>query len=177
MNINMNDVFDFYENRIKCHVESVNYFAGLLGYHFPEHDSDKVIEPIRTGYAYVFYNTYHKNFHLTDDMSALCKDAHDTHHKHASHHIEAYKNVKEIPDVCLYEIVSDWASANFEQMNIIHDKEAVSLQTWFNRNISQLGWNKHQMDIIQKSFAVFDQKTDANKVKAIWQPLLEHADL
>ena len=51
MNINVNDIFDFYELRIKSHVAAVNYFASLLGYHFPEHDGDKVIEPIRTGYS------------------------------------------------------------------------------------------------------------------------------
>ncbi len=173
----MNDIFDFYENRIKCHVESVNYFADLLGYHFPEHDGDKIIEPIRTGYAYVFYNKYHKNFHLTDDMVALCKDAQNIHHKHASHHVEAYKDVKDIPDVHLYEIVSDWASANFEQINIIKEQDALYLQPWFNKEMSNLGWTKHQMDIIQKSFDIFDKQTDKNKVKAIWQPLLEKADL
>ena len=27
MNINLDDIFNFYEQRIKCHVKAVNYFA------------------------------------------------------------------------------------------------------------------------------------------------------
>ena len=177
MHVNVNDIFDFYEKRIKCHVESVNYFADLLGYHFPEHDGDKIIEPIRTGYAYIFYHAYHKNFHPTEQHIALCKDAQKIHHESATHHVQHYKSVTDIPDICLYEIVSDWASANFEQMNIIHDKDAISLQQWFDDKMSNMGWNEHQIEIIQNAFKVFDKKTDAEKVKAIWQPLLENADL
>ena len=67
MRIDLNDIFDFYELRLKCHVKSVNYFASILGYHFPEHDNDKNHEPIRTGYAYVFYKNYHKNFYLKSE--------------------------------------------------------------------------------------------------------------
>ncbi|MBR3511090.1 MAG: hypothetical protein IKN73_03440 [Alphaproteobacteria bacterium] len=177
MNINVQDIFDFYETRIKCHVQSMNYFASLLGYHFPEHDSDKVIEPIRTGYSYIFYKTYHKNFHPTQQHIDLCNDAIRLHHFAAAHHIQHYKNVTEIPDINLYEMVADWASANFEQMNIIHDPESVSIQTWFNNKMAQLPWSKKQLEIIQKSFEIIEKNTDEEKVKSIWQPVLEHADL
>ena len=128
MNISTQDIFEFYEMRIACHVKSVNYFAGLLGYHFPEHDSDKVQEPIRTGYAYIFYNSYHPKLHLMDEYFALCKDAHDMHHKHSVHHIESYKDVKDIPDIRLCEMIADWASANFEQINIIHEPGSVPIE-------------------------------------------------
>lgn len=177
MNINVNDIFDFYETRIKCHVNSMNYFASLLGYHFPEHDSDKVIEPIRTGYSYIFYKTYHRNFHATPEHEALCKDAINLHHAHASHHIQSYTDVSQIPDVRIYEMVSDWASANFEQMNIIHEPDSVSLTTWFKNKMAQLPWTKHQLEIINKSFEIIDKNTDEEKVKVIWQPVLEKADL
>ena len=177
MNILMSDIFEFYELRISCHIKSMNYFAEILGYHFPEHDGDKVIEPIRTGYAYVFYNTYHKNFHLTPEHEALCKDAGRLHHEHASHHIQAYNTVSEIPDICLYEMISDWSSANFEQMNIIKDKEAVSIEEWFDKNMAQYPWTPHQLEIIKKSFEKIAKETDTKTITQIWQPLLAKADL
>ena len=149
----------------------------FLGYHFPEHDSDKILEPIRTGYAYIFYNTYHKNFHPTEKHIELCRDAQKLHHEHAKHHIQHYENVFDIPDIHVYEIVSDWASANFEQRNIIKDKDAISLQEWFNSNMSKLPWTEHQLEIIENAFQIFAKATDEDKVKAIWQPLLELADL
>ena len=178
MNINVNDIFDFYETRISCHIKAMNYFAELLGYHFPEHDSDKVIEPVRTGYAYIFYKTYHKNFHPTLEHEALCKDAQKIHHDHATHHIQFYNNkVNEIPDIRLYEMIADWSSANFEQMNIIHDKEAVPLEAWFNMKMAQLPWTEKQLEIIHKSFDLIAQSTDENTVIEIWKPVLEKADL
>ncbi len=177
MNINVNDIFDFYELRIKCHVESMNYFASLLGYHFPEHDSDKVREPIRTGYSYIFYKTYHKNFHPTAEHEALCRDAVNLHHAYATHHIQHYKDATEIPDINLYEMVADWASANFEQMNIIHDPESVQIQTWFNNKMANQGWSDHQLEIITKSFDIIDKNTDIETITKIWQPILEKADL
>lgn len=177
MQINVNDIFNFYESRISCHVKSMNYFADLLGYHFPEHDGDKVREPIRTGYAYIFYNTYHKNFHPTPEHIALCQDAQNLHHTSATHHIQHYAHVRDIPDICLYEMVSDWASANFEQMNILCESDAVLLEQWFENKMANLGWTEHQLEIIKKSFEIFNEKTDEDKVKAIWQPLLEQADL
>lgn len=177
MNINLDDIFNFYEQRIKCHVKAVNYFANLLGYSFPEHDSDKVVEPIRTGYSYIFYSTYHKNFHPLPQHIELCNEAIQTHHKHASHHVEHYDNVTDIPDIRLYEIVSDWASANFEQMSIQKKPDATSLWTWFERNMSHYGWSEHQIEIIKKSIDIFDSQTDDKAVLAIWQPLLEKSDL
>lgn len=167
----MQEIFDFYELRIACHVKSVNYFAGLLGYHFPEHDSDKIKEPIRTGYAFVFYKTYHKNFCLSDDHEALCHDAKKTHHEHAPHHIEFYETVTDIPDIELYEMVSDWASANFEQQNILHEPGTESLSDWFEKNMAKLPWTKHQLEIINKSFETIIEKADKKELLNIWQDL------
>lgn len=177
MYINIDDIFDFYELRIKCHVASVNYFASILGYHFPEHDGDKVHEPIRTGYAYIFYKTYHKNFHPTPEHEALCRDAINIHHAGATHHIQHYKNVTEIPDINLYEMVADWASANFEQRNIIRDSDSVLIQTWFNNKMANQGWTEHQLEIITKSFDIIGKNTDIETITKIWQPLLEKSEL
>lgn len=177
MNINVDDIFEFYEMRIKCHVTSVNYFAELLGYHFPEHDGDKIIEPIRTGYACMFYRTYHKNFCPTQQQIELSRDAEKIHHTHAPHHIEHYQNVNEIPDIYLYEILSDWASADFEEKYIINRKSYIPLKPWFDKNMSHLPWTEHQLEIIKKSFQIFAENTDTEILKAIWQPLLEKSDL
>lgn len=177
MKIDLNDIFNFYEMRIACHVKSMNYFASLLGYHFPEHDGDKIEEPIRTGYAYIFYQAYHKKLVLNDEYEKLCDIAKNTHHNHATHHIEHYKNVRDIPDICLYEMVADWASANFEQMNILQEDCAVPISDWFNNNMKKLNWTEHQLKIIYDSFDIINKKTENDKIMAIWQPLLKLADL
>ncbi|MCQ2562497.1 MAG: DUF5662 family protein [Alphaproteobacteria bacterium] len=177
MKIDINEIFRFYELRIKSHVAAVNYFASLLGYHFPEHDNDKVTEQIRTGYAYIFYKTYHKNFHVSKEYELLSRDAQDLHHYHAPHHIQYYKNASEIPLVRVYEMVADWASANFEQKDILHDPASVTLETWFAKNMSNLDWTPEQLKIINDSFQIINKNTDNEYVKSIWKPLLETSDL
>ena len=173
MKIDLKDIYDFFELRIACHVRSVNYFASLLGYHFPEHDQDKLQEPFRTGYAYVFYTAYHKNFCLKPEHKELCKQAHDDHHKHSLHHIEYYENVADIPDIRLYEMISDWASANFEQRNIIKAKDSLSLDKWFHNNMSSLPWTEHQTNIILSAFDTLKKQTDTKQIMAIWEPVSE----
>lgn len=176
MKIGLKDIFDFFELRIACHVQSVNYFASLFGYNFPEHDKDKINEPTRTGYAYVFYSKYHENFCLKPEHLELCKKVQCDHHKHAPHHIEYYESVADIPDTRLYEMISDWASANFEQRNVIKARDSMPLQKWFNANMSSLPWTEHQLDIIDSAFETLDEQTDMEQILSIWKSVLEESD-
>jgi len=172
MKIDLKDIFDFFELRIACHVQSVNYFASLFGYSFPEHDKDKINEPTRTGYAYVFYSNYHKNFCLKPEHLELCKKVQCDHHKHAPHHIEYYESVADIPDIRLYEMISDMASVDFEQRNVIKAQDSMPLQKWFQINMLSLPWTEHQLGIINSAFDTLKKRTDMEKVLAIWEPLL-----
>ncbi len=177
MKILLSEIFDFYALRLKSHVASVNYFADLFGFHFPEHDGDKVKEPLRTGYAYIVYNNYHKNFWISLQQMELCLDSQKMHHEHAPHHLQFYTDVSQIPDLRIYEMISDWASANFEQKNIICDKNAISLRQWFDKNKSGVSWNKHQLEIINDGIAKISEKTDEKILKNIWKSVLEKSDL
>ncbi len=177
MNIDIKDIYEFSALRIACHVKSMNYFAGLLGYHFPEHDNDKNCEPMRTGYAYVIYGIYHKNFRLTEEYEKFYYDAHKTHHEHATHHIQHYEKVADIPDIRIYEMVSDWASANFEQMKIICLKDAIGICDWFEKKCADNAWTPHQLDIIKKSIQIINENTDETVLRKIWAPVLEKSDL
>jgi hypothetical protein len=156
----------------------VNYFAGLLGYHFPEHDNDKNTEPMRTGYAYKNYASYHPEYKLLDKYVALFDVAHSAHHAHASHHIEFYGgNVAQIPDICLVEMVCDWSAANFEQVSVMGDCEYNATLEWFNAQMAHLNWTDAQMDIIHSALDKIAQNRDDQKIMKIWAPVLEIADL
>ena len=41
MKISVEKIFQFHRLRTQTHIDCLNYYAGLLGYHFPEHDNDK----------------------------------------------------------------------------------------------------------------------------------------
>ena len=87
MHIPVETIIDFHHKRTQCHIDCVNYFAGLLGYHFPEHDNDKNKNPIQIGYAYVNYAKYHCA-HLLPAQQDAFRYACQEHHKNNLHHIE-----------------------------------------------------------------------------------------
>lgn len=167
----LHDIIKYYELFYKCHLQTVNYFASMFGYSFPDHDSDKIQEPFKTIYACEMYNQCFPNHPIPNIYSTQFKDIKNLHHKTALHHVQHYSCVSEIPDINLYEMISDWAAANFALRNIKQDKTILPLEKWFNNNMSQLPWTKHQIEIIKKSFQIIKTKTDRDKLMMIWQDL------
>ena len=158
--------------RTACHIACVNYFAELLGHHFPEHDNDKNTEPMRTGYAYRNYATYHPEYNLPDNYNELFDVAHKTHHEHASHHIEYYHgDVAQIPDVCLMEMICDWFSANFEQVVILRDCEYKTVTEWFDAKLSHLNWSDAQLKTIREKIKFIAAHANHSDIMKIWSPV------
>ena len=178
MHIPVETIIDFHHKRTQCHIDCVNYFAGLLGYHFPEHDNDKNIEPMRTGYAYNNYAKYHPNYNLPANYEDLAKIAITTHHEHASHHVDFYGgDVSKIPNIHLLEMICDWASANFEQVFVLRDYEFETVWEWFNARMKHLNWTDKQLKMIRETTEFLNERTDKEALMQIWQPALEKSDL
>ena len=173
----MDDIFEFSKLRIECHVRALNYFAKMFGLQFPEHDGDKNAEPWRTGHAYVIYAMYHKNFHLPPEYEQLCETAKQYHREHAPHHVSSYPDIKDVPDIRIYEMVCDWASANFERRKILCVENALSLNDWFKQNKLNRGWTPHQLDLIKNTMKIINENINENLVRNIWQPILDITDL
>ena len=178
MNISIDTIYEFHRVRTGCHIATVNYFAELLGYHFPEHDNDKSVEPMRTGYAYTNYAKYHPKYNLPENYTELFHAAHKTHHEHATHHVQFYGgDVSKIPDVHVIEMVCDWSAANFEQVSVMGDCEYNTTLEWFDAKMAHLNWTDAQMDIIHSTLDKIAQNRDDQKIMKIWSPVLEIADL
>ena len=115
MKIPADKILEFHYKRTSTHISCLNYFAGLLGYHFPEHDNDKTYDPIKTGYAYINWAKYHEFCQVTSPQRNLYNSVRTEHYRTQPHHIEYYTDVSKIPNIHLVEMVCDWHSANFEQ--------------------------------------------------------------
>lgn len=173
MNIKMSKITDLYDTMHKCHVQTVNYFASFFGCSFPEHDADKIQEPHKIDYAYEMYKRCFPDFNLPDKYSEQLKALKQQHYKKSPHHINHYSNVSEIPNTCLYEMISDWAAANFALRNIAKNTNVPALEKWFDETMAQLPWTKSQIDLIKKSFQIIQNKTDEKKLNLIWQDLVK----
>ena len=173
MSISVDAIYDFHKARTACHIACVNYFANLIGYQFPEHDGDKAVEPMRTGYAYKNYAAYHPEYKLSDNYNELFILAHKTHHEHATHHTDFYAGeVSQIPNICLMEMICDWFSANFEQRFILHDNEYNSVTEWFGAKMAHMNWTDAQMKTICETIKLIESRLNHDDIMKIWSPIL-----
>ncbi len=173
MNIPLSDIIRFHLVRTHCHIDCVNYFAGLLGAAFPMHDRDKFTEPYQTGYAYRNYMVYHPNMQMLPQQAELYRRVHAEHHRMQSHHVGAWDDVRQIPTSILTEMVCDWYSANFEQAAILNQIEYESVRVFFDRVMSPLPWSDAQREFILARIAELAWRMDNGAVRAIWTHALE----
>lgn len=167
-------IMDFHVLRTKCHINSVNYFAQILGYHFPEHDNDKMHDPIRIGYSYINYASYHPDCKLLPQQVDAYKKSHDEHHRTAPHHIEHYDDASKIPQIILIEMICDWHSANFESLHMQKKPDAPeSVIKWFNNCISNLNWTQEQRALINEYCDKLSHDAHHDEIMAIWEPVTE----
>lgn len=176
MAISADKILDFHHKRTTAHINCLNYYAGLLGYHFPEHDNDKLSGPIQRGYAYVNWVKYHPDCKMTMAQRDLYHDMHAEHHKTQPHHIEYYDDISKISDMTLIQMVCDWHSANFEQIFITHETSPQSVIEYFQGfllNKPGLNWTDHQIDLIYQTSTFLDTYSDFDTVMNIWRPILD----
>ena len=174
MHIPHDRLYDFHRLRTKAHVDCMNYFARLLGYHFPEHDNDKLSDTICTGYVYHNYQKYHPDFQITPAHQELFEFARAEHHRTQPHHLEYYDDVRSISDMTLIEMVCDWHSASFEQRFITHEDpyDYIVRDFYYIYLHNTYNFSEHQTDLILQLCDFLDTYTDHNAVMKIWTPLL-----
>ena len=172
MIIPLPEILEFHKLRTQCHVTSVNYFAGLLGYSFPKHDYDKFIDPIQIGYAYHNYAAYHDGCKVLPQYKDAFDTAHSEHHHNQPHHIEHYADIQQILHDTIIEMVCDWFSANFEQTNVTHENDFESVMEYFNTQMAPLNWTDAQRDTIINTIEFLEKNTDIKKISAIWADLI-----
>lgn len=177
MQISLDTILDFHRARTQAHVDCVNYYAGLVGYHFPEHDNDKLGDPVRTGYAYYNYSKYHPEIKLTPAHVELYEHAKKEHHTCQPHHVHYYEHTADISDVTLIEMICDWHSANFEQRFITHeDPQDYDVRAFFQRKMMtnpELKWTEHQIELIEQTIDFLEMYANHDDVMNIWLPLLD----
>ena len=167
MIVKLTEIMEFHHRRTTAHIDCLNYFAGLLGYHFPEHDNDKQSGPMRDAYAYYNYAKYHPEMQLSDARYDLWHDM------HAEHHLEHYDNISEISDITLVEMICDWYSANFEQNHVTHEGGAPNVRTYFETEVrNKLNFTDAQITQINEMIDFLDLYANFDDIMAIWRPLL-----
>ena len=175
MHIRLSTIMEFHYRRTAAHIDCLNYYAGLLGYHFPEHDNDKNHGPMRDAYAYVNYAKYHPEFVLSDARRQLWHEMHAEHHRMQPHHIEHYTDMTAVSVITLIEMICDWHSANFEQNHVTHEDGDKSVRDFFDNTLrgrAELRWSAHQLNIIDDTIEFLSMYANHDAIMSIWRSLL-----
>ena len=177
MQISIDTINKFHHMRTTAHVDCLNYHAGLLGYHFPEHDNDKNSGTIKTAYSYINWAKYHPEYNVPETNRELLKQMRAEHHKTQPHHLEYYSDVSEINDITMIEMVCDWFSASFEQRYLTHeDPKDYTVQKFFEKkllNNKKYKWSTHQINLINDTIEFLEMYANYEEIMKIWRPLLE----
>lgn len=176
MQIPIETINKFHFIRTQAHINCLNYHAGLLGYHFPEHDNDKNSGTMMIAYSYINYASYHPEYNIPEKYCELFRTMSDEHHATQPHHINYYSNASEISNITLIEMICDWFSANFEQRYLTHkDPNDLTVSQWFEKKLrynDKYKWSQKQLEIIYSTIEFLEMYADYNKILKIWQPLL-----
>ena len=171
MTVPITDIIKFHIARTNCHIDCLNYFAGLFGMAFPDHDMDKFTEPYQTGYAYHNYAAHHGGCTILPQQTELYTAVHDEHHRMQPHHVGYWENIQNIPDIVLTEMVCDWHSANFEQRDVLRRPDCCTIAEFFHDVMLPRGFSAHQVEFLSAAIDKIARTADYDAVRDIWARL------
>lgn len=143
------EVKDFYRAKRREHIDAVNDFARKIGYYFPEHDADKLRDPIASMVGPCVWARHH-NLARTPEMSERCRAGIVLHKTSNSHHPEFWKNIADMPEIDIIEMCCDWRAANAAQQNTYGEFKNV-LEFYELYALPEYKFTQRQQKIIEKT--------------------------
>lgn len=171
------DILNFYKIRMRAHIDSVGYFCGLLGIGCVGHDIDKLAEPILTPYAFANYRFYHPDFSMPPDMKRRQREGHNIHHSNRDHHVEFYRNIAEMPDEKVMEMVCDWWAANLEDriVNKLSNNKEMNVIGFYTSVKDKWGFTKNERKLIMSAIKDIESRLDMDGFLDNWKKVSELA--
>ena len=166
------EIIEFYKRRTGAHITALNYFAGLLGTRFPEHDSDKFSAPLLIPYALKNYSDYHPDFAWSDALEKESQCAWYKHHSSAAHHVESYADIADMPDTRITEMLCDWFTANNEQ-NLVQKRPVYcTIMDFYSRHaLPTFKFVPRQQTLILELIEELKVREDTEKFLEIWKDI------
>jgi len=100
------EMIEHSKRRTNAHIASVNYFSSLLDKNFPEHDADKLREPLLSAYGLLTHFFFKDSWPAskTNEFEQYLQQ----HRQSNPHHSEAYANIADLQEEHIPEMVCDW---------------------------------------------------------------------
>ncbi|MCL2331006.1 MAG: Holliday junction resolvase RuvX, partial [Proteobacteria bacterium] len=171
----LKEMLEFYRVRTVAHINSVNYFGKIFGLSFARHDADKLSEPIMTPYAFKVWQNYHPDFKISGYAEDNLSAAHAAHHLAADHHVEFYKDISQMPDDKVIEMIGDWYTANLENryINRLRDREETfdSVTDFYLSVKDKWKFTEHQNKLISSAIRKIESEMKMDEFLAMWRDL------
>lgn len=172
-----------FEDRVKKHIDRVNKYASKVGKSFPNHDKDKLVEPMLSIYSLDMKSNYEK---LNNDEREKLRKAGIVHRGNNQHHPEFFdkgnldnmtslrgdptvpSNCQKMSKLAMIEMCADWCAMSEEFGNSpfdwFHSKKGV-------RWIFSKDQEKYIDDILHKMWDKSDEpiKESVEKLNNIYE--------
>ena len=167
------EMIDFVTDRINRHIKSVNYFASLIGRHYPDHDLDKFDEPLFSRYVVGYWYLFNNDTSLADNVTPEFREAFiaakKPHYQTRSHHTDYWGNPHDMPPVALEEMACDMFAMCAEK-NMRGLKRAKKfLDYWVEDTPQWFQYSKEQDSIMRDLFAKLEARWNRDDFLKIWE--------
>ncbi|MDR2770380.1 MAG: DUF5662 family protein [Rickettsiales bacterium] len=172
---------EYFLRRLFRHRLSVNYFAELVGYHFPEHDASKLCRSEYSPYILRIWDLHVEPLPMSARQRASVSIAADHHYFFNPHHAQYWgAHTRSIPEPIMIEMSCDISAVHFE-------KELIRYRGQPNRHASAREYfiteefPKYDFSDKQKKFLTDMTDELAGKIKPedfadIWRRPLKYGD-
>ncbi|MCL2017368.1 MAG: DUF5662 family protein [Alphaproteobacteria bacterium] len=144
---------NFYISKRTEHVALVNSFAEKLGLHFPDHDKDKLHDPICSMMAPYVWKRYSPDSDAPPSTEQLadCELGIMNHKTTNPHHPEYWgDDIADMPEIALAEMCCDWCAANIQKLNA-YGKFKTVIDFYESYALSTYKFTDVQKEFIQKT--------------------------
>ena len=163
------EILEFYKSRMKAHIESVNYFASLVGKKFPDHDDEKASAMSLCAFGY--WRDYHPDFVVPDDPGI--HNAFQCHRRGSPHHAEFYNDIALMPPGQIAEMVCDWFARSCERSLILRKNKYKSVFDFYERfALPAFKFTPAQQEQITDLISKIEKLWDKNQFLDIWRDVL-----
>jgi len=166
----MNKKEAFFIKRTAAHIETVNYFAGLMGANFPLHDQSKYNPPERDAYILLSWAWANQGVALSKSEKLATKDAIQHHYAKNDHHPEHYNgNLDNMQWHHFIEMVCDWFAVGMEK-TFSNDAIKFSAEEFYRQKaLPKYKFPEEQQTLILSMIKEINSKTNLAAVASIWQ--------
>ena len=162
------EMIDFTKDKMKRHIEAVNYLASLIGRNYPDHDSDKLTAPLLNIFAIEYWYKFKTDTPPVGEDREAFHTATISHYKNSAHHGQYWKNPHDMPFDAMEEMACDMF-AMYAEKEIRGKLAKHYLDYWAEDQPKWFPYSPAQDVVMRDLFAKLESRCNRDNLLNIWK--------